>query len=82
MSDKGRELHQQVDPTKLMNDFFAAITFLMADRSNTGKVGITAFVMGVASPMLRQWPIPARSADLSDFHSNLLIEIKIFSLHY
>ncbi|MDN8940678.1 YghX family hydrolase, partial [Staphylococcus aureus] len=26
--DKGRELQQQVDPTKLMNDFFAAIEFM------------------------------------------------------
>lgn len=28
--DKGRELQQQVDPTKLMNDFFAAIEFMHA----------------------------------------------------
>ena len=44
--DKGRELQQQVDPTKLMNDFFAAIEFLMKHESSTGKVGITGFCYG------------------------------------
>ncbi|MDH2436256.1 YghX family hydrolase [Pokkaliibacter sp. MBI-7] len=44
--DKGRELQQQVDPTKLMNDFFAAIEFLLKHESSTGKVGITGFCYG------------------------------------
>jgi carboxymethylenebutenolidase len=44
--DKGRELQQQVDPEKLMNDFFAAIEFMMADERTTGKVGITGFCYG------------------------------------
>lgn len=44
--DKGRELQQQVDPTKLMNDFFAAIEFLMQHEASTGKVGITGFCYG------------------------------------
>ncbi|MBC2887206.1 dienelactone hydrolase family protein [Ochrobactrum sp. CM-21-5] len=44
--DKGRELQQQVDPTKLMNDFFAAIEFLMNSEQTTGKVGITGFCYG------------------------------------
>ncbi|MDX3906959.1 MAG: YghX family hydrolase [Pigmentiphaga sp.] len=44
--DKGRELQQQVDPTKLMNDFFAAIEFLMQGDLTTGKVGITGFCYG------------------------------------
>ncbi|ATA25305.1 dienelactone hydrolase [Brenneria goodwinii] len=44
--DKGRELQQQVDPTKLMNDFFAAIDFLMHHPATTGKVGITGFCYG------------------------------------
>lgn len=44
--DKGRELQQQIDPTKLMNDFFAAIEFLMASKETTGKVGITGFCYG------------------------------------
>jgi len=44
--DKGRELQQQVDQTKLMNDFFAAIAFLMQHPHSTGKVGITGFCYG------------------------------------
>ncbi|MCW1411323.1 dienelactone hydrolase family protein [Rhizobium sp. 1AS11] len=44
--DKGRELQQKVDPEKLMNDFFAAIEFLMANDMTTGKVGITGFCYG------------------------------------
>ncbi|GGE23882.1 dienelactone hydrolase [Primorskyibacter flagellatus] len=44
--DRGRELQQQVDPEKLMNDFFAAVEFLMAHDDVTGKVGITGFCYG------------------------------------
>ncbi|HEY0121346.1 MAG TPA: YghX family hydrolase [Rhizobium sp.] len=44
--EKGRELQQQVDPQKLMNDFFAAIDFLMKHDATTGKVGITGFCYG------------------------------------
>ena len=44
--EKGRELQQQVDPEKLMNDFFAAIEFLMVNESTTGKVGMTGFCYG------------------------------------
>ncbi|NDL63321.1 YghX family hydrolase [Acerihabitans arboris] len=44
--DKGRELQQQVDPVKLMNDFFAAIDYLMGHGQTTGKVGITGFCYG------------------------------------
>ncbi|CQH29232.1 YghX family hydrolase [Yersinia mollaretii] len=44
--DKGRELQAQVDPTKLMDDFFAAIEFLTTHESTTGKVGITGFCYG------------------------------------
>jgi carboxymethylenebutenolidase len=43
---KGLALQQQVDPTKLMNDFFAAIEFLMKHEAGTGKVGITGFCYG------------------------------------
>jgi carboxymethylenebutenolidase len=43
--EKGRELQQQVDPKKLMNDFFAAIEYLMRDGKVT-KVGITGFCYG------------------------------------
>jgi len=44
--DKGRELQATVDGTKLMNDFFAAIEFLLHDPRSTGKVGITGFCYG------------------------------------
>jgi carboxymethylenebutenolidase len=44
--EKGRELQQKVDPVKLMNDFFAAIEFLMQSDMTTGKVGITGFCYG------------------------------------
>lgn len=44
--DRGRELQQQVDPEKLMNDFFAAIEFLPSVAGATGKVGIVGFCYG------------------------------------
>ena len=44
--EKGRELQQKVDPAKLMNDFFAAVEFLMQSDMTTGKVGITGFCYG------------------------------------
>lgn len=44
--EKGRELQQKVDPTKLMNDFFAAVEFLMKNDATNGKVGIVGFCYG------------------------------------
>jgi carboxymethylenebutenolidase len=44
--DQGRTLQQQVDPGKLMNDFFAGIEFLLGHADSTGKVGITGFCYG------------------------------------
>lgn len=44
--EKGRDLQKTVDPTKLMNDFFAGIEFLMAHEATTGKVGMTGFCYG------------------------------------
>lgn len=44
--DKGRELQQQVNPEKLLNDFFAALEWLMTHDASTGKVGITGFCYG------------------------------------
>jgi len=44
--DEGRRLQQQVDPEKLMNDFFAAITWLQAGNEGNGRVGITGFCYG------------------------------------
>ena len=73
--DKGRELQAQVDATKLMNDFFAAIEYLLADGRTTGKVGITGFCYGggvsnaaaVAYPELAAAvPFYGRQADPAD----------------
>jgi carboxymethylenebutenolidase len=44
--ERGRELQSSVDPEKLMNDFFAAIEFLMAHDDTTDRVGITGFCYG------------------------------------
>ncbi len=44
--DQGRELQRQVDPQKLMNDFFAAVEYLLKSEWTTGKVGITGFCYG------------------------------------
>ena len=44
--EKGKDLQQQIDPEKLMNDFFAAVDFLMHHDATTGKVGITGFCYG------------------------------------
>jgi carboxymethylenebutenolidase len=73
--DRGRELQAQVDPAKLMNDFFAAIEYLLADGRSTGKVGITGFCYGggvsnaaaVAYPELAAAvPFYGRQADPAD----------------
>jgi len=44
--EKGRELQAKVDPEKLMNDFFAAIEYLLLPAQTNGKVGITGFCYG------------------------------------
>ncbi len=44
--DAGRELQAQVDPEKLMNDFFAGVEFLLAHDGSTGRVGVTGFCYG------------------------------------
>lgn len=44
--EAGRELQQKVDPTKLMNDFFAAVDWLQASPLTNGKIGITGFCYG------------------------------------
>ncbi len=83
--EKGRELQSSVDPEKLMNDFFAAVEFLMADPQSTGKVGITGFCygggvanaaavaypeLGGAVPFYGRQPNPA---DVSKIEAPLLI---------
>ena len=44
--EKGMALQKQVDPEKLMNDFFAAVEYLLHSDATTGKVGITGFCYG------------------------------------
>ncbi|MDZ4310402.1 MAG: YghX family hydrolase [Cypionkella sp.] len=44
--EEGKTLQSTVDPTKLMNDFFAAIEWMMAHEGSTGRVGITGFCYG------------------------------------
>jgi carboxymethylenebutenolidase len=44
--EKGRDLQAKVSPEKLMNDFFAAVEFLMKSSLTNGKVGITGFCYG------------------------------------
>ena len=44
--EKGKELQSQVDPAKLMNDFFAAVELLIGHDLSTGAVGITGFCYG------------------------------------
>ena len=43
---EGRDLQRAVDRTKLMNDFFAAVEFMMSHEGSTGNVGITGFCYG------------------------------------
>ena len=44
--EAGRELQSQVDPERLMNDFFAAVDWLMDHEQSTGRVGIVGFCYG------------------------------------
>ncbi|MFV0384780.1 YghX family hydrolase [Paracoccus sp. (in: a-proteobacteria)] len=73
--EDGRTLQQQVDPAKLMNDFFAAIEYLATSPQTTGRVGITGFCYGggvsnaaaVAYPELAAAvPFYGRQADAAD----------------
>ena len=72
---EGRDLQRTVDSEKLMNDFFAAVEFLMAHEGSTGNVGITGFCYGggvanaaaVAYPELKaSVPYYGRQADAAD----------------
>ncbi len=44
--ERGKEMQSSVDGAKLMNDFFAAIDWLMGHKATTGRVGITGFCYG------------------------------------
>ena len=56
--EAGRELQSKVEGTKLMNDFFAAIEWLMAHEAS-GGLGSPGSATVVASPMRQRWPIPS-----------------------
>lgn len=44
--DDGRAIQKELDPAKLMEDFFAAFEFLLAHEGSTGKVGAVGFCYG------------------------------------
>jgi carboxymethylenebutenolidase len=73
--EEGRALQGQVDSTKLMNDFFAAVDWLRTHDLSTGNVGITGFCYGggvanaaaVAIPELKAaMPFYGRQPDPAD----------------
>lgn len=44
--DEGRALQKQIDPARLMEDFFAGFEFLVGHVGSTGKVGAVGFCYG------------------------------------
>ena len=44
--EKGREMMNQMDPAKRLQDFIAAVNFLRTHPSTTGRVGIMGFCWG------------------------------------
>ena len=44
--DEGREMQKDLDPAKLMSDFFAATEHLLKREDGTGKVGCVGFCYG------------------------------------
>jgi len=44
--DEGRNLQSQIDPAKLMADFFAGFEYLINHTDSTGKVGAVGFCYG------------------------------------
>ena len=76
--EEGRELQSQVDPAKLMQDFFAGYEYLAAHPGSTGKVGCVGFCYGggvcnalaVAYPELAaSVPFYGRQPDVADVPS-------------
>ena len=43
---EGRTMQKSVERRKLMNDFFAAVEFMMSHDGSTGNIGITGFCYG------------------------------------
>ncbi|MDK3074604.1 YghX family hydrolase [Sedimentitalea sp. JM2-8] len=46
--DQGRDMQRQLDPSRLMEDFFAAFEFLRDHEDSTGRVGCVGFCYGGA----------------------------------
>ncbi len=44
--EQGREMQSQLDPAKLMADFFAGFEYLVGHPDSTGKVGVVGFCYG------------------------------------
>jgi len=44
--EKGKQLQSEVDPVKLMNDFFAGFEYLKSREDTSGKVGCVGFCYG------------------------------------
>lgn len=44
--EQGRELQAELDPAKLLEDFFASFEYLRDHKENTGKVGAVGFCYG------------------------------------
>ena len=61
--DEGREMQKKLDPTKLLEDFFAAFEYLKAHPGSTGKVGVVGFCYGgaVSNAMAVRFPDLAAS---------------------
>jgi carboxymethylenebutenolidase len=73
--EEGREMQRTLDGAKLMNDFFAAFTYLRDHEGSTGRVGAVGFCYGggvcnalaVAFPDLGcSVPFYGRQADAAD----------------
>ena len=56
--EEGKALQERVDPERLMNDFFAAVEWLMIHERSTGNVGIVGFCYsgGVANAAAVAYP--------------------------
>ena len=63
--DKGRELQAQVDPEKLMNDFFAAVDWLRASDLTSGMVGFVGFCYGGGGVNAAAVALPELAAGVS-----------------
>jgi carboxymethylenebutenolidase len=61
--DDGRQMQRQLDPAKLMEDFFAAFEFLRDHDDSTGRVGCVGFCYGggVCNAMAVAYPDLAAS---------------------